>query len=180
MLTFATNSRDPNDAYHYKLKEFLNEKEKAITKINKQLNEYRNVEILRDCSMNFMRNLESNSYAGESELLNKDLARLKDDYNQKSKGANKGEILSEFLTGIYPIMMSSQKSGGMNEEEAEYKKNEYETVIKTLQEKVKSLEKQNQSISNANMPPPPRGKDPKDPKGKDSKGKDSKGKDKNK
>ena len=69
ITTFSNNVTQSNDAYEIKLKEFLNDKEKQITKINKQLNECRNVEVLRSCVTDLAKNIENNSYEGRQNDL---------------------------------------------------------------------------------------------------------------
>jgi hypothetical protein len=96
----------------------LHDKDKQITKINKQLNECRNVEILRSCVSDLARNIENNAYEGRQDDLEKDLQMAKDSYNSQAKGSNKGEILSEFLTTLYPALIRDKSKVNDRPDEA--------------------------------------------------------------
>jgi hypothetical protein len=62
--------------------------------VNRQLNEVRNVEMLKDMSMPLMKKLESGAYKGKSKNLTKDIDELANAYKSKAIGETKGEILS--------------------------------------------------------------------------------------
>lgn len=74
--------------------------------VNKQLTEVRNVELLKDFSMPLMRKLETGAYKGKKKNLTKDIDELVKLYNSKAIGETKGDIISEFLTTLNPILIS--------------------------------------------------------------------------
>ena len=48
------------------------------------------MDILRSCAVDLAKNIEQNSYDGRENELERDLQRVKDDYNRKAKGNGKG------------------------------------------------------------------------------------------
>lgn len=72
----------------------MNEKEDAILDVNKQLNDQRNIDILRECSSEFMRKIEANHYDGKAQQLQRDYDNVLAEYKAKAKGENKSEILT--------------------------------------------------------------------------------------
>ena len=80
----------PNERIRNKLKNLIVEKEKAIIHVNNELNEAKNVEILRDCSQELMRNLEMGKYSAENpKLLTEDLNSMINEYNSRGVGPRK-------------------------------------------------------------------------------------------
>ena len=69
------------------------------------------------------------------------------DYNRKAKGENKGEILSEFITTMNPVILDIQKKKVEPEDNhmKDFEKQEYERKMQLMQEKIKSLESQLQT-----------------------------------
>lgn len=72
----------------------MSEKEDAILEINKQLNECKNAQILKDLAMPLMQKIEANEYKGKTHEINKDVDEIIDQFKKKAKGENKGEILT--------------------------------------------------------------------------------------
>ena len=83
---YNRNLSQPNEAYEKKLKQFLSEKEDAILEINKQLNECKNAQILKDLAMPLMQKIEANEYQGKTSEINKDVDEIIDQFKKKAKG----------------------------------------------------------------------------------------------
>ena len=64
----------------------MNENEDRIVRVNKQLIEQKNIEILRDCTGSLMQKIESNEYGNDGERINKDVNDAVIEYNKKAKG----------------------------------------------------------------------------------------------
>ena len=62
--------------------------------------------MLKDLSMPVMKRLESGAYKGKKKNLTKDIDDLVKAYNSKAIGETKGDIISEFLTTLNPILIS--------------------------------------------------------------------------
>lgn len=82
--------------------------------------------------------IESNSYAGNADLINRDIQNASNEFNKRAKGESKGEILSEFLTTMNPIVLGIQQQGGRytnngQNDETERLRREYENQIKEMQ-----------------------------------------------
>lgn len=56
--------------------------------------------------MPLMKKLESGSYRGKKKNLTKDIDDLVKAYNSKAVGQTKGDIISQFLTTLNPILIS--------------------------------------------------------------------------
>ena len=71
--------------------------------------ECKNVDILKDCMGPILQRIQANAYANNPDQINDDLKTASADYNRKAKGENKGEILSEFITTMNPVILDIQK-----------------------------------------------------------------------
>lgn len=108
MEAFDAELETPNERYRNKLKNFLFEKERSILQINNDINNIRNVELLREYSATLMRNVQTGKYSAEnSKLLAQDMNDMINRYNANAKGTRKCEILSEFLVNFNPMLINS-------------------------------------------------------------------------
>ena len=83
---FHKNVSQPNDLYEGKLKEYLADKQQAILKVNKQLVEFKNVEILKQCMGPIIEKIEANGYGSNPEQVNIDIREASQRFNQRAKG----------------------------------------------------------------------------------------------
>ena len=87
-----------------------------------------------------MQKIEANAYTENPEYLKMDLNDAVAEYNQRAKGENKGEILSEYLTLLNPIILEIQRNRNYEEENMkQYKEQEYEDTIRHLRDQIKTL-----------------------------------------
>ena len=73
MDEFNKNISQPNDIYENKLKEYLADKETAILRVNKELTEFKNIDILKECMGPVLQKIEANSYDNNPDQINTDL-----------------------------------------------------------------------------------------------------------
>ena len=78
----------------------MSDKEQAFLTANKQLIEYKNIEILKQCMGPVVQKIEAKGYVNNPEQYNEDIREASKKFNQRAKGENKGEILAEFMTDI--------------------------------------------------------------------------------
>lgn len=107
LKAFEANSYgNISEKYLKNLKELIQNKEENIIEINNNVNEARNHEILKKHSQRFKINLESGKYAGKKEEMKNDFNAIIKNYNAEAQGEKKGDILSEFITDLTPVMLS--------------------------------------------------------------------------
>lgn len=92
-----------------------------------------------------LRKIESNAYADKPNEISKDIEKTVDQYKKRAKGENKGDILSEFLANMNPIIMEIQKPKVEKENmdaTRNIEKQELDQKYKLMEQKMKSLENQ--------------------------------------
>lgn len=111
-------------------------------RVNKELIEFKNIDILKECMGPVLQRIEANAYDGKPEQINEDIKTASQEFNRRAKGETKGEILSEFITTINPIVLEIQKKKNTESDTnmKAYEKEEYERTLKIMRDKVKSLE----------------------------------------
>jgi hypothetical protein len=63
--------------------------------------------------------IEANAYNDCPEQVNEDVKEASQRFNQLARGENKGEILSEFITTINPIILNVTSKNKSNPQQSE-------------------------------------------------------------
>lgn len=98
-----------NQEYSKKLKAFLKQKETEILEENNRINQAKNTEILYTHAQKLKSRIESNYYMQSKkhrDELQADINEVTVKYNKEAKGGRKGELITEFLTTVTPMITS--------------------------------------------------------------------------
>lgn len=84
--------------------------------------------------------IQNNQYQNSKDQIQTDLKQIMAQYNSEAKGEKKGEILTEFITSLNPIILSLQKDNSADQDEekriAKKKLEEYEDQLRLQRQQI--------------------------------------------